>query len=314
MVENIIQQRKEGIYFIPGDFYLDPKKPVERAIISHGHADHAISSNTTVWCTPVTKGIMQLRYRERLKSVFNVYPYRQSFNIGDITITLLPAGHILGSSQVVIDYNNTRYCYTGDFKLRTDATCEPFETVPCDVLITETTFAQPGYAHPLESDEIKKLEEFEKINIVIGAYSLGKAQSLTKILSANYPARRIMVHPEASGFHRYYEQQGIKLGNWEPYNYQLFKRTTGNILIAPPRVMSTYNRNVGVVTAFATGWKKAPMTAHFPFYVSDHADWEEILLLIKQTGAKTILTVHGDGEQLKKHFEEAGSEISVCAC
>ncbi len=112
-----------------------------------------------------------------------------------------------------------------------------------------------------------------------------------------------MVHPEAAVFLRIYEQAGISLGEWQHYNYRLFNRTRGNILIAPPRAMSTYLNHVSVVTVFATGWKKSPFRSHFNFHLSDHADWSEILQLIEKTGATQIMTVHGDGSSLINHLK-----------
>ncbi len=307
----MIEQRKEGLYFPPGDFYLDPYRTVARALISHAHADHAIAGNEEVWSTTSTWGMMKLRYKDRLKSKFNPVAYREPFEINGVKIQFYPAGHMLGSAQIVLEHEGVKYCYTGDYKIRADASCEPFEVVPCDVLITETTFADPSYAHPSEASEMKKLEEYEKMNLVIGAYNLGKAQRLTLLLNQYFPERRIMVHPEAAGYHRFYEQQGISLGKWQHYNYQLFRRTTGNILVAPPRAMSTYLRDAGVVTAFATGWKKSPVKAHFNFHLSDHADWQEILDLVEQCGAKQIITVHGDGAALMDHLKHGDYQMKL---
>jgi putative mRNA 3-end processing factor len=115
---------------------------------------------------------------------------------------------MLGSAQVIIDYDGVRYCYTGDFKLRPDPSCEPFEVVPCDVLITETTFAHPDYSHPTEENEFLKLAAYSHSNIIIGAYNLGKAQRITYLANKLLPGRRIMVHPEAAVFHQVYKQQG----------------------------------------------------------------------------------------------------------
>ncbi|MBK6642447.1 MAG: MBL fold metallo-hydrolase [Bacteroidetes bacterium] len=304
-------KRPEGLYFEPGDFYLDPKRVVQKAVITHGHADHAIAGNKAVWCTAATKSIMRLRYPRMISTLFTVPAYGEPFYFNEVKVTLLPAGHILGSAQVIIEYGGIKYCYTGDFKLREDASCERFQVEPCDVLITETTFADPLYAHPPEQDELSKLEAYEKTNIVIGAYNLGKSQRITRLLTDRFPHRRVMVHPEATGFHKIYEQMGIKLGNWQPYSYQLFRRTTGNILIAPPRALSTYYRETGVITAFATGWKKSPFRAHFNFHLSDHADWQEILDLIRDTGARTIVAVHGDGTLLKSHLSKEFPDIEV---
>jgi putative mRNA 3-end processing factor len=307
----MLEKRKEGLYFPPGDFYLDPYRNVARAVISHAHADHAIPGNQEVWSTDATWGMMKLRYKDRLKSKFNSVAFRDKFEINGVKIQLFPAGHMLGSAQIVIDHEGVKYCYTGDYKMRADASCEPFEVVPCDVLITETTFADPSYSHPTEEDEMAKLLPYDKTNLVIGAYNLGKAQRLTLLLNQFFPERRIMVHPEAAGYHRFYEQQGISLGKWQHYNYQLFRRTTGNILIAPPRTMSTYLNEARVVTAFATGWKKSPFRSHFNFHLSDHADWQEILNLVKLTGAKKIITVHGDGTALLAHLKHGDYQLQL---
>jgi len=301
----------EGLYFAPGDFYLDPQRAVPRAVISHAHADHAISSNQEVWCTRPTESFMKLRYKERLKSKFNILGYHQPFQMGPVTVRLVPAGHILGSAQVIMDYQGVRYCYTGDFKLRPDASCEPFEVVPCDVLITETTFAHPDYSHPSEENEFLKLAAYSHNNIIIGAYNLGKAQRITLLANKLLAGRRIMVHPEAAVFHRIYEQQGIGLGEWYHYNYRLFNRSRGNILIVPPRALSTYYNQAGMITVFATGWKKSPFRSHFNFHLSDHADWNEILQLVEQTGAKKIMTVHGDGATLLAHLQNSKTQLEL---
>ncbi len=302
MITPHLQSRPEGLYFAPGDFYLDPKRAVNRAVISHAHADHANASNREVWCTGSTASFMKIRYSDRLKSIFNLKPYHETFQIGSVEITLIPAGHMLGSAQILIVYEGIRYCYTGDFKIRHDDTCEPFEVVPCDVLITETTFANPQYVHPREEDEFKKLEAYSHCNIVIGAYNLGKSQRVTLLSGRFLQSRNIMVHPDAILFHKIYEEGGIPLGNWKPYNYREFRNSRNNVLIAPPRAISSYLNQPLTVVVFATGWKRSPVRSHFNFHLSDHADWNEILELIRLCGAKKIIPVHGDGKLLMQHL------------
>jgi putative mRNA 3-end processing factor len=310
-MDNFIIRNKSGLFCQPGGFSIDPNRKSEKAVISHAHADHAIPSNTEVWCTYETKAIMEARYGDKLRSKFHIIPYNQTFMINDVKIMFVPAGHILGSAQVVMDYNSTRYCYTGDFKVKADESCQGFELVECDVLITETTFADPAYSHPEDDTEISKLLEYNNHNIVIGAYSVGKAQRINKLINKYLPQRSVMVHPETAIYHRVYEDSGMKPGIWTHYNYQKFRSAHSHVLIVPPRVMSTYNSTPGIVTTFATGWLNPPIKSHFKFHISDHADWNDIIWLVEKSGASKVLTVHGDGRVLKQHLKISRPDINI---
>ena len=145
-----------GLYCRYGDFYIDPQQPVKTAVISHAHADHAIASNNAVYCTEATAAFMQLRYGKNAAKEFNIAAYHQPFIIGGVQVTFIAAGHMLGSAQILMEYQGTKYLYTGDYKLQPDATCEPLEWVKADVLITESTFANPDTIHPDPIAEIKK--------------------------------------------------------------------------------------------------------------------------------------------------------------
>jgi len=306
-----IEKTAKGLYFQPGDFYLDPKRGVDRAVISHGHADHAIATNKEVWCTPATAAIMEARYGTKLKSILHPVALDVPFEVNGIPLCFHGAGHMLGSAQTLIHHEGLRYCYTGDFKTRQDHSCEPFHPVPCDVLITETTFADPAYQHPDEETELNKLEKWQGFSWVVGAYSLGKAQRLTRLLSAKFPDKTLMVHPEPAIFHRVYEHHGYDLGNWEPYDHHAFKRSNDHILVVPPKVLSSYHATPGVITMFATGWKKPFIRSTHHIQVSDHADWQELLHLVDASQASTILTVHGSGEELQQHLLNTHPKIKV---
>jgi putative mRNA 3-end processing factor len=182
ILDDFLSFNLNGLYCKYGDFYLDPKEPVATAIISHAHADHAISGNTNVYCTEATAAFMQSRYGKNAAKVFNTAAYRQPFSISGVTLTFIPAGHMLGSAQVLMAYDGVSYLYTGDYKLQPDATCEPIEWVKADVLITESTFADPAIMHPDPVEEVKKLNDI-KINILLGAYGLGKSQRLIKMIN-----------------------------------------------------------------------------------------------------------------------------------
>ena len=148
----------QGLYCKAGDFYLDPVMPAPVAIISHAHADHAIGGNDNVFATSATFAFMELRYGKNAGKNKHVISYRQKFHIKDVEITFFPAGHILGSAQILMNYQGISYLYTGDIKLQTDATCEPAQFVAADVLITETTFADPKVAHPAGRNRDIKVE------------------------------------------------------------------------------------------------------------------------------------------------------------
>jgi putative mRNA 3-end processing factor len=305
------EHRSEGLYFKPGDFYIDPRKGVEKAVVSHAHADHANPNNIASWCTPATAHLMQSRYGSRLKSKLQPVSFDTTFEINGVEIHFVPAGHMLGSAQIVLDYLGVRYCYTGDFKLRSDDSCEPCRVVSCDVLVTETTFATPGHIHPDESEEFEKLRQFSNCRIVIGAYNMGKAQRLTLLANRYFPDRPVMVHPEAARFHHIYSEHGFQLGPWEFFEARRFRQLSSAVLIVPPRGLSTYYRSPGTVTAFATGWKKSPFRAHINFHLSDHADWDEVLQMIKGTGAKEIMTVHGEGHHLRNYLQMKNEDYKV---
>ena len=184
-INNFLSYSSTGLYCAAGDFYIDPRKAVHKAIISHAHGDHATPNSGTIYCTNSTKQIMGKRYKNSLRSRFIEINYRESFQLNDVMITFYPAGHILGSAQIMMEYDGIRYLYTGDFKLQQDTSCEPLEFVETDYLITETTFANPDYQHPDPQSEIEKLNEITGQNILIGAYSVGKAQRVTQLATSH---------------------------------------------------------------------------------------------------------------------------------
>lgn len=177
------------------DAYIDPLIPRDRAIVTHGHADHARFGHKHVIATPDTVEIMKVRYGENAAETWQPLPYRTPLDLGKgVTLTLYPAGHILGSAQALLEYNGERIVVTGDFKRGTDTTCEDFEVVPCDILVTEATFGLPVFQHPDPKDEIQKLldsvcDNPERAHLV-GAYALGKAQRIIRLLrEAGYHSR-----------------------------------------------------------------------------------------------------------------------------
>lgn len=293
---------EHGLYCRAGDFYVDPISPVAVAVISHAHGDHACPGNQMVICTTATKTIMQLRLKKNAGSSFRTFNFNESFELNGVKLQFIPAGHILGSAQILMEYRGVRYLYTGDFKLQKDPTCEPINFVTADVLITETTFANPEIKHPAAEEEICKLNGFEH-NILLGAYALGKSQRLIGLINSYCPGRTILLHHTILPIARIYEQFGFLNGNYHPYNRKLMKEPgKGFVYIVPPLTFDCYFRAKGVVRIFASGWKKRQLQNDLELYISDHADWDDILTLIGKVKPSEIWTLHGDGKYLVKHF------------
>jgi putative mRNA 3-end processing factor len=293
----------KGLYCKYGDFYLDPKLPAKNAVITHAHADHAISGNTDVYCTRATATIMQLRYERTAAKVFHIVPFNQPFTIGKVQITFIPAGHMLGSAQILMEYEGTRYLYTGDYKLQPDATCEPIEWVKTDVLITESTFADPAVIHPDPVEEIKKINDI-KINILLGAYGLGKSQRLINLITEHAPQKKILVHHKIMPINAIYENMGYRPGKYQVYGRKLMKMQDEFVYIVPPFTFDSYIRATGVKRLFASGWKNLQVNSQDTLFISDHVDWNDILETVTRTQPKQVWTLHGDGRHLKNYFKD----------
>ncbi|MCX2575433.1 exonuclease [Pedobacter sandarakinus] len=302
ILDNFITVTSLGLYCAYGDFYLDPQQPVRDAVVSHAHGDHAIGGSQNVYCTAPTASFMQHRYRKFAAVDFHLKTYSESFKIKDVTITFFSAGHILGSAQVLMEYDGVSYLYTGDYKIEPDLTCEPFEFVPADVLITESTFANPETKHPSPVGEILKLNDTDA-NIMLGAYALGKSQRIIQLLSQHCPSKNVMVHHSIMPFVKIYENFGITLGNYKMYDRKTMKNQQQHqVYIVPPMVFHSYHKAINVVRAFASGWKNLQQQNGISLYISDHADWDAILETIAKVKPKQIWTLHGDGKQLKAHL------------
>jgi putative mRNA 3-end processing factor len=301
ILDDFIAFNANGLYCRYADFYLDPQQPARHAVISHAHADHAVSGNTNVYATGATYAFMQLRYGKSAAKVSRIAAYKAPFVIGDVQITFIPAGHMPGSAQVLMEYKGTRYLYTGDYKLQPDATCEPMEFVQADVLITESTFADPNTTHPDPVEEIRKLNDI-KINILLGAYSLGKSQRLIRMINDHAPQKKILVHHRIMPINDIYQKMGFELGAHQMYGRKLMKEQQEYVYIVPPFTFDSYLRATGVKRLFASGWKNLQVNAQDTLFISDHADWEDIIKTVELTKPQQIWTLHGNGIHLKNHF------------
>lgn len=311
---NFITENENGLFCATGNFYLDPKQPVSKAVISHAHGDHAVGGNDQIYCTPATAAIMRLRLSKNAGGTFHEYEFGMSFLINNVSVTFIPAGHILGSAQVLLEFNNIKYLYTGDYKLQTDSTCEPAQIVDAHVLITESTFASPSIIHPDPVSEVCKLNE-NNHNVLLGAYTLGKAQRLSSLLSEHCGARKVLVHHSILPIHKLYERFGYQVGRYEPYNRKLMKEPgKGYVYIVPPMTFNHYFRAKNVLRVFASGWERLQHQNDMELYISDHVDWMDILKMVEQVKPMEIWTVHGNGDALKTHFKNRIPVKSLGRC
>jgi putative mRNA 3-end processing factor len=291
-----------GLYCSYGKFYLDPKEMVRDAVISHAHGDHAVSGNQNVYCTKPTSLFMLHRYKKFAAGEFHLKTFNESFTLNDVKITFLPAGHMLGSAMVLMEYQGVSYLYTGDYKLQPDSTCEPIVFPAADVLITETTFADPEVLHPDPEQEIRKLSTTTS-NIMLGAYALGKSQRLIRMINDFCPEKRILVHHNILPFVRIYEQEGFSLGNYEVYDRKVMKNNQENLIyLVPPLVFRSYIRAVNVIRVFASGWKNLQRSNGMELLISDHVDWNDIIYTIDQIKPSEVWTIHGNGSQLQDYY------------
>jgi len=307
IIDDFLIFNPNGLYCKYGDFYLDPQLPVTNAVISHAHADHALPGNTNIFCTEATHAFMKLRYGKNAGKIFTIAGYHAAFNVGGVQVTFVSAGHMLGSAQVLMEYQGVKYLYTGDYKVQPDTTCEPIEWVNADVLITESTFADPAILHPDPVEEIKKLNDI-KLNILLGAYGLGKSQRLINMISAHAPQKKILVHHRIMPINAIYQKMGIVLGKHEIYSRKLMKNQEEFVYLVPPFTFDSYIRATGVKRLFASGWKNLQVNKQDTLFISDHVDWNDILQAVKNVNPKQIWTLHGNGKHLEKYF---GDDIVV---
>src|SRR5690606_27426373 len=209
-----------GLYCPPGDFFIDPVEPVARAVITHGHSDHARAGHGAVLATPQTLAIMAERYGEDFAAREQAVGYGETASHNGVEVTLVPAGHVLGSAQAVVRWRGLTIVVSGDYKRRRDPTCRPFEPVPCDVFVSEATFGLPVFTHPPDSEEIGRLvhplRPLPERPRPVGAYARGKAQRVIRLMREAGWARPIYVHGALDRLTRLYEREGVGLGPLAP--------------------------------------------------------------------------------------------------
>ncbi len=307
--QELLAPTAAGLCCKPGGFHIDPVRPVERALITHAHSDHARPGHGAVLATQETLDMMRLRYGDNFAGRIQAVRYGASLQLDGVNLSFHPAGHVLGSAQIAVTCDDLRIVASGDYKDASDPTCEPFEVVPCDVFITEATFGLPVFRHPNAAHEVRKLLDsvrlFPERAHLVGAYSLGKAQRVIALLRAAGYDAPIYLHGAMEPITHYYESRGIVLGELRLVKDMKKADLAGTITLAPPSATSDiWTRHFpDPVTAFASGWMRIRARARqrgveLPLVISDHADWDGLTATIKATGAGEVWVTHGEEEAL----------------
>ena len=316
-IDKWLYPTERGLYCEPGDFYIDPSRAVDRAIITHGHSDHARPGHDSVLATSETIAVMKERMGDGCAASFQPQPLGAPLDIRGVSIRLAPAGHILGSAQVVMDWNGQRAVVSGDYKRAADPTCEPFEVIPCDVFVTEATFALPVFHHePAEREAARLLESirsYPERTHLLGVYSLGKCQRMIKLLRLAGYDETIYLHGALVGVTALYETLGIALGPVSHVADTAKGDLAGALVMGPPSAVTDRwsRRFADPVTAFASGWMRVKgrvrqRGVELPLIVSDHADWTELLDTIAETGAEDVWVTHGRDDALVYQLDKMG--------
>ncbi|MCW5937551.1 MAG: ligase-associated DNA damage response exonuclease [Fimbriimonadaceae bacterium] len=314
----VLQLRPEGLYCPAGDFYIDPWRPVARAIVTHAHSDHMRWGMGSYLCSEKTLPLLRARLGDEPSAT--ALPYGESLGIGGASVSLHPAGHIVGSAQVRVEVRGEVWVVSGDYKCEPDQTCEPWGPVKCHGFVTETTFGLPIYQWPRQEDVFGQINRWWQENAAAGrtsllsGYSLGKAQRL--LAGVDPGIGPIYVHGAVANMNRACAAAGVALPEWLPVaEAEKGKEWSGALVVAPPSAVGTpWTRKFGdVSTAFASGWMairgvRRRRSVDQGFVLSDHVDWGSLLAAIRETGAETVWTTHGYAHQVARYLCETGRD------
>jgi putative mRNA 3-end processing factor len=323
-VEQWLYPTERGLYCAPADAYIDPTRAVPRAIVTHGHSDHARPGHGAVLATPETVAVMKLRLGENGAGRFEAHQVGAPLSLGGVSVRLVPAGHILGSAQVVLEWKGQRAVVSGDYKRAVDPTCAPFELVSCDVFVTEATFALPVFRHEPAAGEVARLLASMRRNPerahLVGAYSLGKCQRVIRLArDAGYDAP-IYLHGAMMAMTELYQNLGVALGDIRPIPDVPPSELAGALVICPSTATDDRwsRRFPDPVTAFASGWMRIKgrvrqSGVELPLVISDHADWPELITTALETGAQEIWVTHGRDDALVYELTRRGLKARALA-
>ena len=312
---SLIEFTNKGLYCSAGDFYIDPWQPVDKAIITHAHSDHARWGSSYYLCHHDSLPLMQLRLGD---IAVEAIQWNETININGVKITLHPAGHIIGSSQVRVEYNNEVWVVSGDYKIEDDGISGIFEPVKCNVFITESTFGLPIYNWRSQSEIFSSIKEWVAANREAGktsvliAYSLGKAQRVMQCIKELDV--KIFMHGAVWNVHQTLLEAGYDLPYAERVNPDTPKENfKGNVVIAPPSADGTpwMKRFSPYSVGVCSGWMQVRgnvrrRNADAGFVLSDHADWKGLLEAVKATGAEKVFVTHGFQAAFSRYLSEHG--------
>ena len=303
-----IRPEPHGIHVVPAECWIDPSQAVAKALVTHGHADHARGGHGETIATPETLAIMELRYQTREGA--RPVEYGETLRLpGEVDVTYLPAGHVLGSAQILLEHAGERVIVTGDYKRRPDPTCPPFEPTKCDIFVTEATFGLPVFVHPPIEQEVGKIEkalaDHPERCVLVGAYALGKAQRVIAELRAHGHTDPIHLHGALEKMCRLYEDFGVDLGELRLVSDHAKDDMRGAVVVCPPSALNDrWSRRLpDPITAMASGWMRVRQRARqrnveLPLIISDHADWCELTDTIEEVNPHESWITHGREEAL----------------
>jgi putative mRNA 3-end processing factor len=315
-LDQLVVAGDRGLYCAAGDFYIDPWRPVDRAVVTHAHADHATAGCERYLCSNI--GVEVLRPRVHPGARIEGLAYGGSTTINGVKVSLYPAGHLLGSAQVRVQHGGRVEVITGDYKVQPDATCAAFEPVRCHRLITECTFGLPIYRWQTEAELADQINGWWRENIeakrtsVVFAYALGKAQRVLSLIDRSLGD--VVVHGSVQRFVEVYAAAGVDLPAVSKSTDESRKRVKGRgLVVAPPSVLDTpwLKRFAPASLAFASGWmmvrgNRRRRGVDRGFVLSDHADWPGLLQTVEACGCESVGATHGYTRVLSRYLREQG--------
>lgn len=309
----LITVRPEGLYCEQGNFFIDPWRPVERALITHAHSDHARSGSQYYWATKISEGILQ----KRLGASLNLQgmEYGEPVKLGNTWVSFHSAGHVLGSAQIRVEWGEEVWVISGDYKRCADPTCPPFEVLPCDAFITEATFGLPIYQWQTGQHTCQEIYQWWQSDrtrpSLLFCYAFGKAQRILAELG-QLTDQPVYVHGAIHALTEIYRQVGVEMIQTIPVSERpRSDQFAGDLILAPPSAHRSawMKRFPQPQTAFASGWmavRGARRRRGYErgFVLSDHADWQGLVSTVRQTGAPDVYVTHGQTEVLSRYLRE----------